>query len=159
MMKRYLAAAFALALVFGAALVVAQADTEKEAAPAEVQRAVFKVDNLTCGACLSKINSALEPVDGFYGMGANLLRKRVAVDFTAPLAPENIGEIITNLGYPATLDSVDALTEKQTFAYMRSQRRGGGYGGSCCGGNQAAAQCPGTGCAVPPGSPKTGRDI
>ncbi len=151
MVKKTMLTIAGLAMVFGAALVAATAAPEKEAV-STVQRAVFKVENITCGACLSKISSALEPVEGFSGMGANLLRKMVAVDFSAPLSPEKIREIVTKLGYPATLDSVEALTQKQTFAYQRSKR--GGYGASCCGGAPASstAQCPGTqgGCIVPP---------
>lgn len=168
MIKKSLALMSGLALMLCTALVIAQAAQKQEAVPAEgppakVQRAVFAVENLTCGACLNKINAALGPVEGFSGMGANLFRKMVAVDFIAPLAPEKIGTVITELGYPATLDSVESLTEKETFAYMRSQRRGGGYGGGgCCGGSPTAAvsaesQCPGTGagCSLPQGTAAT----
>ncbi len=149
-------------LFFAAAVVTAQSTGEATDAntPSDVtQRAVFQVENLTCGACFSKINSALVPLDGFSGMGANLLRNLVAVDFKAPLTPEKIGAAITVLGYPATLDSVDPLSEKETFAYMRSQRKGAGFGsGGCCGGGSAPAvssSCPGgqSGCTLPSATP------
>ena len=127
-----------LFLLLVAAVVTAQSSNEtSESAPASTvtQRAVFQVENLTCGACFSKINSALGPLEGFSGMGANLFRKRVAVDFKTPLTPEEIGTAITDIGYPATLDSVESLTENQTFAYMQSKRNGSGFGrGGCCGG-------------------------
>lgn len=159
--KRLMVGVAGLVLLFGVAMVAAQGSTEEEGS-ATVQRAVFRVENLSCGACLSKINAALDPVAGFSGMGANLFRKMVAVDFAAPLSPEKIGEIITGLGYPAALDTVEALTEKQTFAYMRSRSGGRGYGGSCCGGGpapqQSTVQCPGTGCVIPPASATTSTD-
>ena len=117
---------------------------------ADIQRAVFQVNNLTCGACFSNINAGLNPLDGFAGMGANLLRKMVAVDFKAPLTPEKIGETITGLGYPAALDSVESLDEKQTFAYMQSKRTGYGKKGACCGTAASEAQirsgCTGSAC-------------
>ncbi|HCY87972.1 MAG TPA: hypothetical protein DHV36_22740 [Desulfobacteraceae bacterium] len=121
--------------LLAAALGVAQ-ETSSVKTSAVTQRAVFKVENLTCGACFSKINSALSPMDGFSGMGANLFRGMVAVDFVAPLTPETIKDAISAIGYPATLDGVEPLTEKETFAYMQSKRRGFGGGGGCCGGAQ-----------------------
>ena len=112
------------------------------------QRGIFKVENLTCGACFSRINQELNGMDGFAGMGANLLRKLVAVDFNAPLTAEKIGTAISSLGYPATLESTEYPGEKETFAYMQSQRRGYG-GGGCCGGAPQPGTCAGggSGCA------------
>ncbi len=158
-------------LFLAAAVVTAQNTGEASEAttPSDVtQRAVFQVENLTCGACFSKINSALGPLEGFSGMGANLLRNLVAVDFKAPLTPEDIGAAITDLGYPATLDSVDSLSEKETFAYIQSQRKGAGYGGGgCCGGGSAPASAPAScsgggqgGCDLPSATPSnTAKDI
>ncbi len=149
-MKKLQSFILAGALLFlAAAVVTAQAPpTKAESADKTTQRAVFKVDNMTCGACLSKINAELGPLEGFSGMGANLLRNMVAVDFVGPMTPEQIGSAITNLGYPATLDTVDTIGEKETFAYMQSLRKGGGYGGGCCGGGSGSAQA-GAGCGLP----------
>ncbi|MDD9304012.1 MAG: heavy-metal-associated domain-containing protein [Desulfobacter sp.] len=134
-----------LLILSGALMLLAAAVVAAQNPP--TQRAVFKVENLTCGACFSKINQALGPLDGFSGMGANLLRNRVAVDFAAPLTPEKIGSAITRLGYPAALDTVDMIGEKETFAHMQSRRKATGYDNGCCGGGAApaAAQCPGGG--------------
>ncbi len=101
-----------------------------------VQRAVFKVEDLSCGACFSNINAGLSPLKGFSGMGVNLFRKRVAVDFVGPLSADEIGAAITKKGYPATLASVDPIMKKESFAYLNSRQRGAGSGipggGSCC---------------------------
>ena len=159
MVKKVLIISFSLAVVLGAALVMAGNESASGPASGPVQRAVFNVENLSCGACFSKIQAALAPAKGYSGMGANLFRKLVAVDFADPLTPEAIGKTITDLGYPATLDSVAPVEENQTFAYLESLRQG--KGGGCCGGG-AAVQCPGggTGCPVDgqPGA-GSGKDI
>ena len=98
----------------------------------DTQRAVFQVDNMTCSACFTKINEGLSSLGGFAGMGGNMLRKQVAVDFLAPLTPEDIQKTIAGLGFPATLNGVESLEENQTFAYMSAQKQGGGFGGGCC---------------------------
>ena len=159
-MRKYLVVILGLSLALGSALVMAANEPASEKAAGPVQRAVFNVENLSCGACFSKIQAALSPVKGYSGMGANLFRKMVAVDFSAPLTPEKIAETITALGYPATLDSVAPVEENQSFAYLESQRQGG-YGGGCCGGG-AAIQCPGggsTGCPVAAPEAGKGKDI
>ncbi len=98
-----------------------------------IHRAVFKVENLTCGACFSNINAGLAPLEGFSGMGANLLRNLVAVDFVGPLSANEIGAAITQKGYPATLESVDPIMKKESFAYLNTRQKGPGFGGgSCC---------------------------
>lgn len=164
-MKKLYAFILAGAFLFLAAAGVTARNSPKQmdsATKTSTHRAIFKVENLTCGACLSKINAQLESMEGFTGMGANLLRKMVAVDLVAPLTPEQVTAAITNLGYPATLDTVDAVGEKETFAYMQSRRRGSGYGsGGCCGTGTApaaAVQCPGggqagSGCILPQTAP------
>lgn len=119
----------------------------------EIQRAVFKVENLTCGGCFYTINNGLKPLEGFSGMGANLFRNLVAVDFVAPLTPDAIREAISGLGYPAVVQSVEPVTEQEAFAGRSS-------GGCCGGGYGAGAQvqgaCPGKagskGCPYVPGS-------
>ena len=151
-------------LLLATAVVTAQNSGGTSGSSSDVtHRAVFQVENMTCGACYSKINSVLGPLEGFSGMGANLFRKMVAVDFKDPLTTEEIQAAITGLGYPATLDSVESLEdEKQTFAYMQSLRRSPGYG---CGGSgpAASASCPGGGqggCGLPAASPSgTAKDI
>lgn len=121
------------AILFLAMGTVMAGDTK----PESIQRAVFKVEKMTCGACFSNINAGLSPLEGFSGMGANLFRKLVAVDFIGPLSTDEIGAAITKKGYPATLASVDPIMEKESFAYLNTRQRGGGSGGipgggSCC---------------------------
>ncbi|MCP3899731.1 MAG: heavy-metal-associated domain-containing protein [Desulfobacteraceae bacterium] len=104
----------------------------------ELKRAIFTVDNLTCGRCFTTINQSLEPKEGFSGFGANLFRKLVAVDFLPPLTAEAIAKTITDQGYPAKMDSVQNITEKESFAVVHAKRNqysgcGGGGRSSCDG--------------------------
>jgi copper chaperone CopZ len=114
--------------------------TAEETKDGSVKRAVFKVENLTCGACFTNINSALSPLEGFAGMGSNLFRKLIAVDFAGPLTTEEIGAAITKKGYPATLTSVDPVMEKESFAYLNSNRGPVSGGGCCSGGTPPVAE-------------------
>lgn len=121
------------AILFWVTGTVMAGDTKDES----IRRAIFKVENMTCGACFSNINAGLSPLKGFSGMGVNLFRKLVAVDFVGTLSADEIGAAITKKGYPATLASVDPIMEKESFAYLNSRQRGGGAGGlpgggSCC---------------------------
>ncbi len=124
-----------------------------------IQRAVFKVENLSCGACFTNINAKLSPLEGFSGMGSNLFRKLIAIDFIAPLSPDKIRDSISKIGYPATLESVDTILEKESFAYLNTRSRGLGYGkGGCCSGgsprvSQSRSELPeGGSCCPLPGS-------
>ena len=122
---------------------------------ASLERAVFKVENMTCGACFSNINAGLSPLEGFSGMGVNLLRNLVAVDFAPPLSADKIGAAITAKGYPATLESVDPIVEREAFAYLNTRRKGAGSGGGCCGGGNALAP-EGQSSPVLSGKPRSG---
>lgn len=113
------------------------------------RRAIFKVDNLSCGSCLRAINQGLSSMDGFSGMGTNLFRRRVAVDFVDPLSAQKLGQAITGLGYPATLDSVAPVTQEESFAYLQALRRGSGTGAGCCAPGITNAGC-NSGNAPPP---------
>ena len=112
---------------------------EKDTRGGTIQRAVFKVENLTCGGCFTNINGGLAPLEGFSGMGANLFRNQVAVDFVGPLSADQIKAAITKKGYPATLESVEPIMEKESFAYLNRNQKGPGSGSCCSGGNDPLA--------------------
>jgi copper chaperone CopZ len=132
----------------------------------QLKRAIFTVGNLSCGGCFTTINQSLTPKEGFSGFGANLFRKLVAVDFLPPLTAEAIAKIITDQGYPAKIESVQDISEKESFAVVNAKRNlysgCGGGGQSSCGGpptttttsatqnqtpyNSGGGSC----CAVPP---------
>jgi len=105
----------------------------------ELKRAVFKVENLSCGGCFTTINQSLAPKKGFSGFGVNLFRKLVAVDFLPPLTAEAIAKTITDQGYSATVESVQDITKKESFAVVHAKSNL--YSG-CSGGGQSS--CSGT---------------
>lgn len=124
-----------LFLVLAAGLVVAE-----DSKPTDLSRAVLRIESLSCGGCLSTIDSGLSSLDGYLGMGANLSRKLIAVDFAAPLTAVKITKIISETGYPATLETVKNITEKESFAFIDARRSGTQPGGGgCCSGGSASA--------------------
>jgi copper chaperone CopZ len=127
-----IALAVVISLVTVSRIVIAE-KTDK----ASMERAVLKVENLSCGGCFTTINESLKPLEGFAGFGANLLRKLIAVDFVPPLTPETIAKTISDIGYPANIESVNKITKKESFAYIQKKRNtysgNNGQGqGSCC---------------------------
>ena len=134
--------AIALSIVAVSGMVIAEKNDANV-----LQRAVLKVENLSCGGCFTTINQSLSPMEGFSGFGANLLRKLIAVDFIPPLTPEVIAKTITESGYPAKLESTSNITEKESFAYIQQKRNlytgSNGQGkGNCCSVNSVSSSAP-----------------
>lgn len=107
-------------------------------------RTMLQVENLSCGACLSNIGAALQEEEGMVGMRANLQKGLVVVEHEQPLGQEKIAELITDLGYPATVVSSNAAASPDSAAGAESQqardfRAGGGCGGCSTGGCGATA--------------------
>jgi len=69
------------------------------------ERTFFKVNNLSCGSCLGKINAKLKTFDGYIGMLTNLDKGLVAIDHRQRLTHSEISEAITSIGYPAKVAS------------------------------------------------------
>ena len=131
--------AVVLSLVAVAGMVIAEKTDE-----IELKRAVFKVENLSCGGCFTTINKSLDSLEGFSGFGANLFRNLVAVDFVPPLTTETIAKAITDSGYPANLESTNDIIKKESFEYIQKKKNlySGNYGpgqGSCCSTGSPAA--------------------
>ena len=126
-MKKIILLVAGLAMVLMAGPIMAEKSGETG-----LNRAVIKIDTLSCGGCFSPINAVLADLDGYSGMGANLFRKLIAVDFKAPLTAEKISEKLVEVGYPGKLEDVDAVSEKESFAYRQSRQSAYRSGGGCC---------------------------
>lgn len=99
----------------------------------DTTRSTFKVENLSCGSCLSKISYELKGYEGMVGMDADLWKGLVMVDHQEPLSGEEIASVITNLGYPATLlDEAEVAELNQDPQDQAQTQNNAGYGG--CGG-------------------------
>lgn len=126
-----------LVFVLVAGMVIAQEDGLSDKA---INRAVIRVDSLSCGGCFPAINAGLASLEGYSGMGANLFRKLIAVDFTQPLTAEQISAKLSEVGYPGAVESVDQISTEESFAYLESKQSGfGSSGGRCCGGRPGVA--------------------
>ena len=114
-------------------VLMAGVSTAQKSETLQINRAVIKIDSLSCGGCFSSISAGLTSLDGYSGMGANLFRKLIAVDFVAPLTKEKISEKLAEVGYQGTVEYVNPILEKESFAYLESRRTGfTSGGGSCC---------------------------
>ncbi len=91
------------------------------------QRSILRVDKLSCGSCLSQINTKLQTFSGYLGMGVDLRRGLVAVDHRASLESTTISKAITSLGYPARVVSESTIDKnKSSLTSGNSQNFG------CC---------------------------
>ena len=146
-----------IVLVIGLVIVLAASlgMAEKSAETQPLQRMIVKVETITCGGCFYTINNGLKDLDGFSGMGANLFRKLIAVDFAQPLTPEKISAKLESVGYPGSVESVEPVKEKESFAYLQSKQRSFQSCGGCSGpglkNNRSTAQVPtgGSCCSLP----------
>ncbi len=100
-----------------------------------IQRTILKVEKLTCGYCLSKINAKMQAMDGYIGMGANLGRALVGIDHRLTLESGEIAEAITSIGYPATVVSESEIDETRAFSAARTGCGGCGSRGTCSSGS------------------------
>ena len=98
----------------------------------DTTRSTFKVENLSCGSCLSKINYQLQGLDGMVSMDADLWKGLVMVDHKEPLTGEEIASIISDLGYPATL--LDESEAAELNQEPEDQGQNQNYAKSGCGG-------------------------
>lgn len=141
-----------VALIVGALFVLtASIVTAQKSEVKKLSRAVIKIDTLTCGACFSTISAGLDPLEGYSGMGANLFRKLIAVDFQAPLTQDQITQKLTEVGYPGKIEYVDAISEKESFAYLEARQAGfsGGGGAGCARGPGGGSCCPAAPASTP----------
>jgi len=168
-MKHIIIGFAGLVLILTAGLVMAEKPQSKD-----LSRAVLKIDNLSCGGCFYTINAGLTSLEGYSGMGANLFRKLIAIDFAPPLTAQKISQTLSDIGYPGKLETVDAISQKESFAYLESKRTGfRPGGGSCCsgkgpqgntgtGGNQGSSNLttpPGGSCCALPGVSQPTKDL
>ncbi len=71
------------------------------AAAEDSRRTCFKVDNMSCGYCIAKINNKLKTFDGVVDILVNLDQGLVIVDHRQDLTDSQIAEAVTSIGYPA----------------------------------------------------------
>ncbi|MBU0675285.1 MAG: heavy-metal-associated domain-containing protein [Proteobacteria bacterium] len=117
------AAALAALVVFSISFVSAGANDSGKG----YTETVFKVDNLSCGACLADIESELKQLGRIEGLTGDLGRGLVAVRHSDDFTPERIMTAITAAGYPSRLATSEEL------AAGPPSSRGSGCGSRGCG--------------------------
>jgi Cu+-exporting ATPase len=70
----------------------------------------LEVRGMTCGSCVGSIESHLRQVPGIHSISVSLLAQRAEVHFNdAILQPNKIAELITDMGFDATVLELDAV--------------------------------------------------
>lgn len=83
--------------------------TESAAAPADLSRAEFRVEGMTCGGCAIGTRAALKKLQGVEDAGASYEDSRAwALYHPAKITPEEMMAAIRELGYTPTLAGVQA---------------------------------------------------
>jgi copper chaperone CopZ len=58
------------------------------------------VPNISCGHCVHTIETELSSLEGVVKAKAELMDKRVTVDYEAPATPDTIRALLTEIAYP-----------------------------------------------------------
>jgi copper chaperone CopZ len=100
----------------------------------------LQVQNITCGSCLSSISAELQKNEGTLGMDADLANNKVFVLHKKSLAPIQIAQIITGLGYPANPVSTVKADSKNAASLnsSSSQALSSGCGPTGCNASSAS---------------------
>ncbi len=67
----------------------------------KLKRSLFKVEQMTCNACVSKVYNRLMKLDGYEGMLVNIEKKLIAVDHQEKLMPDSILSAMAEINKPA----------------------------------------------------------
>jgi copper chaperone CopZ len=66
-----------------------------------MSKATLTIPNISCGHCVSAIESELTGVDGITSVKADTAAKTVTVQWDAPATMERIRATLTEINYPA----------------------------------------------------------
>jgi copper chaperone len=60
----------------------------------------YSVPNISCGHCVHTIETELSDLEGVVQAKAELMDKRVTVDYEPPATPDTIRALLTEIAYP-----------------------------------------------------------
>jgi P-type Cu+ transporter len=93
-----------------------------EAESAKPRKVTVPVSGMTCAACSSRVQRALERTDGVRGASVNLMTRNAVITFDeASVTPERLVEVIRETGYEAELASPDQTAFEEQEAQDRAQ--------------------------------------
>jgi len=64
----------------------------------------FKINGMTCAACVRAVEKAVLKIDGIEKVNVNLATEKMTVSFQGKVKIEEIIEAVDKAGYGATLD-------------------------------------------------------
>ena len=109
-----------LVAVFLTGLIVA---LNTNAISSDVHRSFYQVQNLSCGYCLGKIDSALRTLEGYIGMAANFEKELIAVDHKINLIESEIAGAMKSIGYPAKICQFDTAQNQIIISESRGWKK------------------------------------
>lgn len=83
------------------------------------------IDGMTCNACVTRVRSALESIEGVATVAVDLGAGRASVTGTFDPSASALINVLTDAGYPARLAGVPASSASTTQSK-------GARGGCCC---------------------------
>ncbi len=66
-----------------------------------MQKETLNIPNISCGHCVSAIESELSDLDGVSTVAADAQTKTVTVEWEAPASLESIRDTLKEINYPA----------------------------------------------------------
>jgi copper chaperone CopZ len=89
---------------------------------AEAAMAEYQIENMTCGSCVGKIETALESLGGVGSVEINLTSNRGSVTYDpAKIDSQTIAKVISEAGFPASLRLELAPQEYAALQHQQSQ--------------------------------------
>lgn len=105
----------------------------------ELRRTTLRAEQMRCSSCLRVIDAELRKVPGIVGMTSTFREAHVIVDHGSEVPAEKIADVISGLGYPATVVSGRKITEREANRFRRAGF-GGGAGYCNPGGSSPVAE-------------------
>ena len=113
---------FTLLSVVAILAVVAMSWPTRGIDAADASLAVYNVENMTCGACVRRVQNALAGVNGVGKVEVSVTAGRSSVEYDAArVDPATIAAAITAAGYPATLQ--ESLNTDEYLALKAEDER------------------------------------
>jgi copper chaperone CopZ len=96
---------------------------------AELQRATFTVQNVSCRSCLSRIETELKKVPGIVGMSSDLQEGVLFIDHDSVVSAEQIINVIGMAGYTANIVESSMVDQSEVYYFSNTPVGRCGTGG------------------------------
>ena len=86
----------------------------------------FRVEGMTCSACVAHVTKSVEAIEGVLSVGVNLFAGSMLVEYNAPATDIKIIDAVNKAGYHASLEEQGDFTKKKdakTRAHEQDEQR------------------------------------